>query len=793
MEKIKKFSMVIMAVIMAATMLIPSHKAYAASGSMSITAPGEATIGQNITVVISMSSTVPILAMQFNFNYNAELFDYVSSEGAEVGTTSPSGAIPFRDESSGKNKYDIKVVLKPKAIGTANFSATDVVALGVEDGKSAQVKLQPNSPTTQVMAEPETEDPTFSDATLSSLSIAEASLNEPFAKWTINYSCNVPYDVTVIHISANSSQGGKTEVGGPYTNLAVGNNVITVKSYAKSGKVMTYTINVNRASAPVPDPEPVTEPATEPETETETETEPVKNTTVTIDGKEYVISKTFPEKEIPDGYKAGTVDINGDTVGTAESDVTGLCLVYLTDADDNSVIYLYNKDSKEFEKYITFKSGKNIYVYLDASQAENKPEGMAETECEIQGSKVKVYTQDTDSEFVYFYAVNSKGERIWYVYDTVEKTIQRKNSDSSQTDVTDGALQDELDSLKQDNDKLTQDKDHVTKVCKITFIAAGVVIVALIVLIVVMAAHKSEEKHSVVIPDEGDYDYDNEEDDAQSEPDALLAAADEKSGEEAVAEEQAATQEPVLEEAEENEEPAEDADAAEKSVEEPEKAEDPDGDLKKTEPENVIDDTPADASEELVAEEPDAEPEEFTTEELDTEPEEPVEEESAAISEDDFAKVDEDVTQADMDAFVAEAQQLENEPLDEGGTLEPEPVDEDEASEPESLDESEIPESAGEEPESADADDAEIEPEITELEPDDEPSQQETDAIKPLADDEDGLEIETEIIDLGDDIFDDDEETAAAKEQKKEPEVTEEEPETIELEPVDGDDEEYFL
>ena len=255
MNKVKKISVIIMAAIMAVTFLIPSHKAYAASGSMSITAPGEANIGENITVTIAMSSAVPILAMQFNFNYNAELFDYVSAEGADVGTTSPSGTIPFRDESSGKNKYEIKVVLKPKAIGTANFSATDMVALGVENNKKTRIDLQSNSPTTQVMAEPETEDPTFSDATLSSLSIAETSLKEPFAKWTINYSCSVPYDVTVLHISAKSSQGGKTEVGGPYTNLAVGNNVITVKSYAKSGKVMTYTINVNRASAPAPAPE----------------------------------------------------------------------------------------------------------------------------------------------------------------------------------------------------------------------------------------------------------------------------------------------------------------------------------------------------------------------------------------------------------------------------------------------------------------------------------------------------------------------------------------------------------
>ena len=687
MNKVKKISVIIMAVIMAVTVLIPSHKAYAASGSMSITAPGEAIIGQNITVTIAMSSAVSILAMQFNFNYNAELFDYVSAEGADVGTTSPSGTIPFRDESSGKNKYEIKVVLKPKAIGTANFSATDMVALGVENNKKTRIDLQSNSPTTQVMAEPETEDPTFSDATLSSLSIAETSLKEPFAKWTINYSCSVPYDVTVLHISAKSSQGGKTEVGGPWDNLAVGNNVITVKSYAKSGKVMTYTINVNRASAPAPTPEP----ATEPETETETETEPVKDTTVTIDGKEYVISKTFPEDEIPDGYTAGTLDISGDTIETVTNDVTGLNLVYLTDADENGAIYIYDKETKTFEKYIAFKSGKNVYVYLDASHASEKPEGMAETKCEIQGTEVKVYTPDKDSEFVYFYAVNSKGERIWYVYDTVEKTIQRSNNTSSQPAISGDNMQKELDSLKQDNDKLTESRASLIKGRNITFIAGGVVLAALIVLVVVLAAHKSEEKHSVVIPDEDDYDYDNEDDDSQSdnaqdEPDALLAAAEENTESESAEEEQAATEEPVQDTEEETVVPEE-------------------GETEETEvPET-------DTEEETEAPEPPSEPE---------------------VKEDDFDDVKDKVTQADMDAFVTEAQQVDDEPAQK-------------------------------------------------------PSE-----IKPLKNDEDGLEIETEIIDLGDDIFDDDEKPAA-KEPEKEPERTGEEPETIELEPSDGDDEEFFL
>ena len=133
-----------------------------------------------------------------------------------------------------------------------------------------------------------------------------------FAKWTVDYTYNVSNETTAVDIYATTSQEATTiKIEGNPSGLAVGNNVIKIITTAQSGKVMTYTIKVNRASAPAPAPE--TEPATEPETETETETESVKDTTVTIDGKEYVISKTFPEDEIPDGYTAGTLDISGDT------------------------------------------------------------------------------------------------------------------------------------------------------------------------------------------------------------------------------------------------------------------------------------------------------------------------------------------------------------------------------------------------------------------------------------------------------------------------------------------------
>lgn len=682
----------ILSTILALTMIVVAmsagftEKAYAASGTGTISVDKTSVmVGDELTVNVNISSSANIYYAEFNVKYDSSLFDFVSSTPAGT-TSSPAGTIPYQidtDLTQSTKSIPITIKLKAKAVGTANFSITGGTIMEFDGAEPTEVNMSYSGASVQVMAQGS------DDATLSSINIAGASLNKAFAKWTLDYICYVSYDTTAVNISATASQGGKVELGGPYDNLAVGNNAITIKSYAPNGKVMTYNINVVRAQAPAPEPTP--EPATEPETETETETEPVKDTTVTIDGKEYVISKTFPEDEIPDGYTAGTLDISGDTIETVTNDVTGLNLVYLTDADENGAIYIYDKETKTFEKYIAFKSGKNVYVYLDASHASEKPEGMAETKCEIQGTEVKVYTPDKDSEFVYFYAVNSKGEHIWYVYDTVEKTIQRSNNTSSQPAISDDNMQKELDSLKQDNDKLTESKASLIKGRNITFIAGGVVLAALIVLVVVLAAHKSEEKHSVVIPDEDDYDYDNEDDDSQSdnaqdEPDALLAAAEENTESGSAEEEQAATEEPVQD----------------------------------TEEETVVPE--AGEAEETEVHETD-------TEEKTEAPETPSEPE---VKEDDFDDVKDKVTQADMDAFVTEAQQVDDEPVQK-------------------------------------------------------PSE-----IKPLKNDEDGLEIETEIIDLGDDIFDDDEKTAA-KEPEKEPEKTGEEPETIELEPSDGDDEEFFL
>ena len=84
------------------------------------------------------------------------------------------------------------------------------------------------------------------DATLNAIVVGGANLNPTFAKWTLDYVCYVDNSVTAVNIGATSTQGGKVEIAGNYTNLAVGNNYVTITSYAPNGKSMTYNLNIFR-------------------------------------------------------------------------------------------------------------------------------------------------------------------------------------------------------------------------------------------------------------------------------------------------------------------------------------------------------------------------------------------------------------------------------------------------------------------------------------------------------------------------------------------------------------------
>lgn len=387
------------------TIFSKPEKTYASEGTITVNASaGEVIAGNTITVEVKLNNPAGITSANFELIYDGNIFAYVSGmDGSGF-----NGVIPFSvtGGATEQTEYKWNITFKANQTGTCNFTIkgyqfidTDVNDFSPACG-SASVKVMAVG---------------SDDATLSSIQVGGANLSPAFAKWTQDYVCYVNNSVTSVNIAAASSQGGRVEIAGNTDNLAVGNNYVTITSYAPNGKAMKYNLNIFRL-------EPPTEPPTE--APTDPPTEPPASFKVTIDGKEYNVSSEFDAGKVPDGFEVELGSYNGKDVITATGSATGFTLMYLVDSEGNGNFYVY--DGKNFYPYIVISNSENTYYVFDSRKADTSMAG-EEKDVKIKDTAIKGYV---DGEYIYFYAMNSNKKYSWYSYDTVEGTIQRLRTTS---------------------------------------------------------------------------------------------------------------------------------------------------------------------------------------------------------------------------------------------------------------------------------------------------------------------------------------------------------------------------
>lgn len=387
------------------TIFSKPEKTYASEGTITVKASaGEVIAGNTITVEVKLNNPAGITSANFELIYDGNIFAYVSGmDGSGF-----NGVIPFSvtGGATEQTEYKWNITFKANQTGTCNFTIkgyqfidTDVNDFSPACG-SASVKVMAVG---------------SDDATLSSIQVGGANLSPAFAKWTQDYVCYVNNSVTSVNIAAASSQGGRVEIAGNTDNLAVGNNYVTITSYAPNGKAMKYNLNIFRL-------EPPTDPPTE--APTDPPTEPPASFKVTIDGKEYNVSSEFDAGKVPDGFEVELGSYNGKDVITATGSATGFTLMYLVDSEGNGNFYIY--DGKNFYPYIVISNSENTYYVFDSRKADTSMAG-EEKDVKIKDTAIKGYV---DGEYIYFYAMNSNKKYSWYSYDTVEGTIQRLRTTS---------------------------------------------------------------------------------------------------------------------------------------------------------------------------------------------------------------------------------------------------------------------------------------------------------------------------------------------------------------------------
>lgn len=369
--------------------------------------------GDTIDVDINFDLEYDIFYATFYVNYDINYLEFVSSSGNyQPQTNEPSGVIPYQIDASRNSKsVNLKLTFKAKNVGDTSISVNDNIFSLYKPGEEdpVRVDIPSQSATVKVMAVGS------DDATLSSIQVGGANLSPAFAKCKVEYKCYVDNSVTKVNIDAKSSQGGRVEKSGNTDNLAVGNNYVTITSYAPNGKSMKYTINIIRL-------EPPTDPPTE--APTDPPTEPPASFKVTMDGKEYNVSSEFDAGKVPDGFEVELGSYNGKDVITATGSATGFTLMYLVDSEGNGNFYVY--DGKNFYPYIVISNSENTYYVFDSRKADTSMAG-EEKDVKIKDTAIKGYV---DGEYIYFYAMNSNKKYSWYSYDTVEGTIQRLRTTS---------------------------------------------------------------------------------------------------------------------------------------------------------------------------------------------------------------------------------------------------------------------------------------------------------------------------------------------------------------------------
>lgn len=387
------------------TFIISINYVKAASYDVTVTSK-TVTVGNSVTLTIKGND----LAGRFD----------LSSSNSSVASLSKNSL--FIDNNS------TSITITAKSVGTATITIipTDVTAYDnntITGNKTITitVKDKPTSnPSTGGNNSGTTTNPTptkkkSTNNYLSSLTIEGYTLDKEFKKEETEYSIMVENDVNKIKINAQLDDSSAKVTGIGEVEVKEGINKLEIKVTAENGSTRTYTLNV-----------------------TVKELNPIE---VTINKKKYTIIRKEGELEPPENYEKSSIKIGEEEVLCYINKNTKNIIIGLTDEKGVSKFYLYNKETKEYTLYNGYNIG-GMNINILEMPEELIPKGYIKVSFNYNNNKLdgyqyikknQTYAADDKikgSDFYLIYGINENtGEKALYVYDKLEGTIQRFNSD----------------------------------------------------------------------------------------------------------------------------------------------------------------------------------------------------------------------------------------------------------------------------------------------------------------------------------------------------------------------------
>ena len=259
--------------------------AFAATGQITFSDP-TATVGNQVTVSMRISSDSALGASDVMLNYDSSALEFVSGTNANGG----AGSIRVVGSMEEANQTDFRFTLTFRAL-KAGTSSISVASYEVYDADSQTVSLSHVGTSAVQVSAPSTYS---SDASLSSLTVSPGELSPAFSPDVTEYSVTVPGDVDRLTISAPAADDGATVSINGNENLQMGENTVTCQVTAEDGETTrTYTLTVTKTD----------EASSEDGTEASVDAGAVgSGVQVTVDEGTWQVAESFDAAALPSGF-----------------------------------------------------------------------------------------------------------------------------------------------------------------------------------------------------------------------------------------------------------------------------------------------------------------------------------------------------------------------------------------------------------------------------------------------------------------------------------------------------------
>ena len=222
-------------------------------------------------------------------------------------------------------------------------------------------------------------------------------------------------------------------------------------------------------------------------------TPPKKDVEVKIAGTPFYVCK-IPQNLIPEGFDYIGYEYQGAAVDALKKD--NFILFYLNQiGEEPFVFYVYDPNTEAFSFYAPVNSSLK-YTVVSLEEDVVLPEGYTETQVSVGGVAVTAWQSELNSEYYLLYLMNSEGTKGLYLYDVVEKTVQRYyESETDNTVVGTDSFETKYNELNANYNKDIQSRMQVIYI----FL---VIMVILVFVIINLIFRLLDKKHATVDDEE---------------------------------------------------------------------------------------------------------------------------------------------------------------------------------------------------------------------------------------------------------------------------------------------------